>query len=111
MASDRSSRSSQDVEIPSSIDTNLDGEEPAVNNRDSATTNGHANTKSKKTFKGKSPPAIKIEPSFEEGEERPYDEPGTSSVPSDDGDGQQAAQSNNTQPNVCFFRFPSSPEH
>jgi hypothetical protein len=108
MASDRSSRSSQDVEIPTSIDTNLDGEQLAVNHRDGATTNGHADTDSKKTFAGKSPPAIKIESSFEEGEERTDDESGTSSVPSDDGDGQQAAQSNNRQPNVCFFRFPST---
>jgi hypothetical protein len=97
---------SQDVEISTSIDTNLDGQQLAVNNRDSATTNGHADTDSKKAFVGKSPPAIKIEPSFEEGEERTDDESGTSSVPSDDGDGQQAAQSNTRQPNVCFFSFP-----
>jgi hypothetical protein len=110
MASDRSSRSSQDVEIPPSIGTNFDGQQPAANH-DSAITNGHADTGSKKTFEKKSPPAIKIEHSPEEREERADDGSGNGSVPSDDMDGQQAAQLNNGQPNVCFLYFPSSPEH
>ena len=99
------------MEIPTSTDTNFDREEPVSNNRDSAKTNGHATTGLKKKFEGKVPPAIKIEPSSEEGDERTDDESGTSSVPSDDGDGQQAAQLNNRKLNVCFFLFPSSPEH
>jgi len=110
MASDRSSSSAQGVEIPTSVDTNFDGETLSVNH-DSATTNGHADPSSKKTFEGSSPGAIKIEPSPEEAVERADDGSATGSVPSDDGDGLQAVPLNNDKPNVCFSNFPSSPEH
>ena len=110
MASDRSSSLGQGTEIPTSIDTNFDGEELSANH-DSAITNGHADTSSKKTFEALSLDAIKIEPSSEEEVERADDVSANGSVPSDDGDGLQVVPLNNDKPNVCFSHFPSSSEH
>ena len=110
MASDRSSSLAQGVEIPSSIDTNFDGQNLSANH-DSATTNGHADPSSKEAVERSSPDTIKIEPSSEEGVERVDDESVTGIVPSDDGDRLQTVPSNRDKPNVCFSHFPSSPEH
>ena len=110
MASDRSSSLGRGTEIPTSIVTNFDGEELSANH-DSATTNGHADTSSKKTFEALSSDAIKIDPSSKEEVERADDGSANGSVPSDDGDGLQVVAVNNDKPNVCFFHFPSSPEH
>ena len=103
METDRSSRSGQDVEIPTSTDTNFDGEKLAVH-RDNTTTNGNADTGLKRVFEGLSSDAIKIEPSFEE-EERTDDRSGTGSVPSEDGDDLEVVSLNNDKPNVCFSPF------
>jgi len=103
--------SSQDAEVPTLTIANAgDGETTAVNHSIS-TTNGHADTGLEKTIEVLSSDAIKIEPSFEEGEEKADDEAGTRSVSSDDGDGPHDVPLNHDRPNVCFFHLPPSSEH
>lgn len=80
-------------------------------NHDSTTTNGHADTSSKKAFEASSPDDIKTKPGSEEEVERVDDVSANGSVPSDDGVGLQVVPLNNDKPNVCFSHFPSSPEH
>jgi hypothetical protein len=102
---------SQGVENPDLTIAHVDDSETPAVNRSIATTNGHADTGLEKTLKVLSSDAIKIESSFEEGEERADDGLETRSVSSDDGDGPHDVPLNNDRPNVCFSHLPPSPEH
>lgn len=101
MDSDRSSHSSQDVEVlPSKHAYIGDGEPPAVN----GTTIGHADTNVKKTMKDLVPDTVEIEPSVQEGEEGAEEGSVPSSPESDDG--HHDAPLNGDNLNVGFRHFP-----
>ncbi|KAI0296118.1 Sec7-domain-containing protein [Multifurca ochricompacta] len=100
MDSDRSSRLAQDVEIPTSMHSNIsDTETPGII-YDSATTNGHVSTGLKNDLEDFIPDAIKIEPSFEESEERAEEDSATQSAESDDGEGLQDVPLGNSKVNA-----------
>jgi hypothetical protein len=104
-------QSSQDVEVPTLTTANADGSEMTAVNRRISTTNGHADTGLEKKTEVLSSDAIKIEPSFEEGEEKADDGAETRSVSSDDGDGPHDVPLSNDRPNVCFSHLPPSSKH
>jgi hypothetical protein len=101
-------QSSQDAEVPTLTITNAGDSETTPVNRSISTTNGHADTGLEKTIEVLSSDAIKIEPSFEDGEEKADDGAETRSVSSDDGDGPHDVPLNNDRSNVCFSRLPPS---
>jgi hypothetical protein len=104
--------SSQDTEVPTLTTANPgDDSKTTAVKRSISTTNGHADTVLEKTVEALSSDAIKIEPSFEEGEEKADDGAGTGSDSSDDGDGQHDVPLNDDRPNVCFSHPPPSSEH
>ncbi|KAI0293708.1 hypothetical protein B0F90DRAFT_1897159, partial [Multifurca ochricompacta] len=85
MDSDRSSRLAQDVEIPTSMHSNIgDTETPGLKN----------------DLEDFIPDAIKIEPSFEESEERAEEDSATQSAESDDGEGLQDVPLGNSKVNA-----------
>jgi hypothetical protein len=103
--------SSQGAEVPTLTTANAGDSETTAVNRSISTTNGHADTGLENTTEVLSLDAIKIEPSFEEGEEKADDGAGTRSVSNDDGDGPYDVPLNNNRPNVCFSHLPPSSEH
>lgn len=103
--------SSQDAAVPTVTITNACDSETTAGNRSISTTNGHADTGLEKTAEVVSSDTIKIEPSFEEGEEKADDGAGTRSVSSDEGDGPHDVPLSNDRPNVCFSHLPLSFEH
>lgn len=103
--------SSQDAEASTLTAANTGDSETTAVNHGISTTNGHADTGFEKTIEVLSSDAIKIEPSFEEGEEKADDGEGTRSVSSDDGDGPHDVPLNDGRPNVCFSHLPPSSEH
>lgn len=106
MDGDRSSHSSQDVEIPPSKHAYTgDGEPPAVN----GTTIGHVDTNVKKTMEELVPDTVEIEPSVQEGEEG-EEEGSVPSRPESD-DGHHDVPLNGDHPNVGFSSFPLLSEH
>jgi len=97
--------SSQDAEVPTLTSANAGDSETTAVNRSISTTNGHADTGFEKTIEVLSSDVIKIEPSFEEREEKAIDGAGTRSVSIDDEDGSHDVPLNNDRPNVCFFHL------
>ncbi|KAF8494160.1 Sec7-domain-containing protein [Russula emetica] len=96
--------SSQDVEVPTLTTANAGDRETTAVNR-SISTNGRADTGLEKTTEVLSSDAIKIEPSFEEGEEKADDGAETRSVSSDDGDGPHDVPLNNDRLNEAQDDF------
>jgi hypothetical protein len=106
MDSDRSSHSSQDVEIsPPKHANSGDGEPPAVN----GTTIGHVDTNVKKTMEELVPDTVEIEPSVQDGEESAEEGSVPSSPASDNG--HHDVPLNGDNPNVRLRHFPLLSEH
>jgi hypothetical protein len=103
--------SSQHAEVPTLTTANLGDSDTTAVNRSISTTNGHADTVLEKTSEALSSGVIKIEPSFEEEEEKAEDGAESRSDSGDDGDGLNDVPLNNDRLNVCFSRLPPSSEH
>jgi hypothetical protein len=103
-------QSSQDAEGPTLTTANAGDSETTAVNRSISTTNGHADTGLEKITEVLSSDSIKIEPSFEDGEEKADDGAETPSVSSDDEEGPHDVPLNNDGPNVCFSLLPPSYE-
>ena len=108
MDSDRSSRFSQDVEVPPSKHANTsDGEPPAGN----GTAIGHADTNVKKTLEETVPVPVDIQPSIQEGEEGAEEGSVPPSPENDKVDGLNDVPLNGDNLNVGFRHFPFLSEH
>ncbi len=101
----------QDADIPTLTITDAADSNTTAVNHSISTTNGHVDTGLKKKIEALNSDAIKVEPSFEEGEERADDVVVSPSASSDDGDGLHDVPLNNDRPNVCSSHLPPSAKH
>lgn len=103
MDSNRSSRLSQDVEIPPMKHANTgNGQLPAVN----GTTMGHTDTNVKNTSEELVPYPVEIEPSVEEEEEGAQEESVSHNTESDEEEGLRNVPLNDDRRSVGFRGFP-----